>query len=358
MLAVGLLYAGLVAYYMPPVGFAAYICALLCIQKFDTSDLFMVLSILLSFLFLLPANDAILVADQKRYFFGFIIFYLAFKNTGPVSSSTLGGIVFLAALATLGEALVINLVDIEFFNSIPAWSKYYQAYDVSRLEGYVRPLSFGANTSISSSLLVILLLASNAGVTLMCFGFIAIASAASLTGLVGACLLLLRNVLKRQRRSVELWLLILILVPTIIASLTFGIAEIDATSSRFSQNYITYIVMLKLEQIVMYVNDMSLLQLLFGAPGKFYGGDFVILSFFVSEGLIMVFLTALFVISRMNPLNAFAVSLIFFLSFHYGVVFSISGQILTGYLLSVRKDVVVPTVMPTTQTRSKLSADL
>ena len=99
---------------------------------------------------------------------------------------------------------------------------------------------------------------------------------------------------------------------------------------------ILFLIELKISQISIAFNNMQVVDFLFGS-GYIKGGDFVWLHFFRAHGLFGAFVMALLILTNINKKNAFGVLIIVLMTGHYFVLFSLPGQLITGYLLATNE---------------------
>jgi hypothetical protein len=122
----------------------------------------------------------------------------------------------------------------------------------------------------------------------------------------------------------------------IFLSLWFLFASNFEFLYKVSPGYLSYLIELKISQISIAFNNMQVVDFLFGS-GYIKGGDFVWLHFFRAHGLFGAFVMALLILTNINKKNAFGVLIIVLMTGHYFVLFSLPGQLITGYLLATNE---------------------
>jgi hypothetical protein len=226
----------------------------------------------------------------------------------------------------LGEAVLINT----YLSAVdlPNYPKDVAALaHLVSAEYYQRPYSFGGNASVASVILVALLAGSDLNFKKSLLPISAIISCMAGTGFF----MLMIFIFKKLYKNYKILLLcfsifsILILFSNIIR--------------KFSIDYVFEIVWYKTSQIASSDSIKSSSDFFWGSAlvgvGR-YGGDFQLLSFIEINGFIGILFFLFFLLPALNRLNFLPVAILIFGSFHYGVIFSLPGQIILGYFMAQR----------------------
>lgn len=313
--------------FFSPLGMLSYLVVIKAVKvKFSLFDTLFILYISAIFLVNLLTSDIVGTVTTFRFYFGFICFYIFFKSGQhfPVK----GLFLVLLILVPL-EAVLINTFispyNMPNFPSEEMTSHFNPG-------GYQRPYSFGANSSVSSSILVILL----SMITISKFskyagiGCVFIFSSGS-----GLMSLILLGFLKRIKIIAIFSIFILILLATFNTQI---IEFIDAHGSyKVSSTYILFLVEFKIKQIVEHFHGFTFIHYLFGNVDSIkdgYGGDFGWLFFVLGYGFISFLFFVSFVLSKATKSTLIPILIALFATFHYPVIFFLPGQIVLGYLMT------------------------
>lgn len=313
--------------YIGNIGFISYLITVpfLFKAKVSTSDLILVYLLV----FLLFANmlfgDPINILIVSRYFIGFTVFYL-FTRYQVIQINIEALLVFLS-IFTLLEALLINT-----FVGRDLLPNYQANITDGAFEGpyfgfYLRPMSFGGNASVTSGILVSLL-AFIKPRKIITYFIVTIAVISSMSG-TGFLLLFLYTLYSNFKVGV--------IISTILLVYTNVHLYSGSIFSKGDPRYLLEMVYYKISSNFEPLSDVSIL--LFGGIHKHnyvldYGGDFAMLSLVLSLGLITSSIVMFFIFRRINRENALAIILILIGSCHYGVIFSLSGQVIMALLLT------------------------
>lgn len=313
--------------FFSPIGMISYFGIYKAFKvKFSLFDTLFLLYIITLFLVNLLTSDIVGTVITFRFYFGFICFYIFFKSGQkfPVK----GLFLILLILVPL-EAFLINS-----FISPYSMPNFPSEEMTSHFNpgGYQRPYSFAANSSVSSSILVVLL----SMVTISKFskyagiGCIFIFASGS-----GAMSLMLLGFLKRIK-SIAISAIFIILL--LIVFSTQIIDFIDGLGSyKISSGYISFLIEFKTKQLIEHFHGFTSIHYLFGNVNSIkdgYGGDFGWLFFVLGYGFISLFLLISFILSKATKSTLIPIFVALFATFHYPVIFFLPGQILLGYLMA------------------------
>lgn len=316
--------------FFSPIGMISYFVLFKAVKVklglFDSLFIVYIVTLLLvNFVF----SDFVGTLTTFRFYFGFICFYLYFKSgrNFPVNSIFIFLIIIIPA-----EALLINTIvspyNMPNFPSEEMTSHFNPG-------GYQRPYSFGANSSVSSSILVVMLSMIAISNVKKYAVLVCVSIFSSGSGMISLILLLL---LKRKKLFFIL-LFSLFILALIFSADIFFILD-GYISYKISLTYIFFLFEFKLGQISNFFNGFMFYQYLFGNVDFIkdgYGGDFGWLYFILGYGYVSFFLLVCFVLSKVNKRNFIPILIALISTFHYPVIFFLPGQILLGYLMSMKK---------------------
>jgi hypothetical protein len=274
----------------------------------------------------------------STYYFGFVFFYLFFISTRI--KVDLSRILYFFCLEILLEATLINtILPAKFWKNYPLFEEGSPHFVVF-FDFFQRPYSIGSNSTVTSTLLVILFIQVKQFASLSIWKeilvFFSIALCLSGTGLSLYFLYILSTKIKFKFRDIFTLL-------TIVGACFIVIELLSTTDySKFSSIYVNSLIELKLSQIDDYILKLNnLFQLFFGYNHKFKFdvityNDFSLNDAFFNLGILGVLFYFFFIVSHISKFNK--VSILFFVvaALHYGAIFNIFGQFLFGYLLSLK----------------------
>ena len=325
-------------YYIFHCGFLAYIFIFKEKRKISVADYIVILGVISLTLMQLFDKNAISVIIDLRFYWGWLLFYFIFKQKAISKEWIVGMIVFLSIL-TIAEAISINTFIHPW--SLPNYPSLKAGIGEYVKEGmYQRPYSFGASATVSSSLLVVLIALANLTGWQLVLSIFAVLIVTSGTGIVSLIVLLVVRYKWFLMRIFIPFTLSLLLVGKIIPDITMGIVERIVLKVGFE--YIALIAYHKMAQFGVAFHHIDPFMLLCGDPTGFRGGDFGLLAFVLSNGLIGSALFLILLISRLNSSNRFPLFLIIISTLHYPVMFYLPGQMIFGFLLSLRKRCGLP----------------
>lgn len=273
---------------------------------------------------LLYANGMTGGLHVVRFFWGFLLFYLAFKSGVQIQVNRL--LLFLAVL-TLVEAALINTVIVAA--SLPNYPAIEMTSHFVGLGEYQRPYSFGGSASVTSVILAALLAVSNLGWRGKSLVVAAILACMSGSGFLALAIYFL---------AIAPRALIVLLVPMLMVIIYSG--EIY----KLSDEYLTYLYEYKSNQAMTQIPMDSLLM---GVPleknaddsaALAIGGDFAFFSFFMLNGFIGLFFLLAVIFSKINKKNWLSILIMLSGTLHYGVIYFFPGQLVFGYLLNLKSE--------------------
>lgn len=312
--------------FFSPLGMISYLCAFSIFKVklglFDTLFILYSLSLLLVNLFFF---DAALVLSTFRFYFGFICFYIYFKSGKDFPVKNI--FILLLILVPLEAFLINTLISPHSMPNFP------NADALSHFNpgGYQRPYSFGGNSSVSSSILVVLLsMVSISSLSrYIAIGNVFIFSSGS--GLISLFLLFLANRMKLIAMS---FIVIFVVVVVYHAAI---IDFVDALGGKVNSKYILFLIDFKFIQVTNNFKDFTFVDYLFGSLTSIrdgYGGDFGWLYFVLGYGFFSFFVLVFFITSKATKETIIPITISILATFHYPVIFFLPGQIVLGYLMA------------------------
>ena len=129
-------------------------------------------------------------------------------------------------------------------------------------------------------------------------------------------------------------------IVTISVIVVYFFSEVNFLSSaiyKASLEYMNILFELKYSKIIDVTSSIGFYELLIGKSiPENMGGDFLWLSFFVCHGFIGSILMLVFMLKHINSANRFALIIIFIMTSHYFVLFSVPGQFIAGYMFALK----------------------
>ena len=319
-----MIYFAFLYYYLGKFGpaiFVLYSIAVSRINKIDKVDLIYLTIIALQFTKLLLTNGFFEGVMTIRYFWGFIFFYLFFCHNKFTFNEYF--IIFLAGSVVLEAVLVNSYIAAASLPNYPSAQESPEQDSHLAQEGnYQRAYAFGGNATITSVLLsnfAYLSQSSNVKNLLRLTSLLC----ASGTGVIHLVFSNVKNIFSKKT------FVLVILAVIIISSNLFP---------KVSSSYIIDMYNYKIHQIQ---EEFSSLALLWGISqfdsGRGLGGDFSMLSFLEYNGVIGLFLLFFLPYRSYNHIYRKPILLLLLSSCHYGVIFSLPGQVVFGYLLARHK---------------------
>lgn len=269
---------------------------------------------------------------DMRFFWGFVVFLLFFaseRRTGQ--SGHQGYTVFFRHMVDL----LLILLLVEFLTSnvlLFQWPNRHHEFFSELEQGVARAYGFGGNASVTAVLIIAIcsVLFRGYGRDLLVLGMA--------TGATGALMVSIKLFARTA-----IWSRLLLAVA--VGAVMFYSKEIAEASGIFyiekiSIDYFQHVLGVKMDQFqVMLANPWGYSELLLGQPFEMNflrTGDFQLLDYLVFNGVAGAVLLAVVISLHLNSLNALPVLLLLLGSFHYQAAFSIPGQVLLGWLLSLK----------------------
>ncbi|WP_445946123.1 hypothetical protein [Shewanella sp.] len=334
-----LLYLGFFGAFISPLGMLSYFCVFSLKLKKVKLSLFELLFLVYLFSLLLyslaVSLDSFYVISIFRFYFGFFVFYVYFKTGKEIDFK----LIFLVLLIIIPlEAVLINSVisphSMPNFPSEAAVSHFNPG-------GYQRPYSFAGNSSVASSILVVLLSMLSFSPLFSLLAFINVIVFSSGSGFISYALLFF---LKNVKFYIFTSFFTVILVGMFFSNI---IDFVDSLGIKVNSAYILYLIEFKIEQISYQFDGFTIGHLFFGNIDSLtdgYGGDFGWMYFVLSHGFLSFFILIAFVLSKVTLRTIIPILIILISTFHYPVMFFLPGQILIGYLMAKKHQYIVSKV--------------
>ena len=279
-----------------------------------------ILALCLVFLYHVFLNGFVESLIMYRFHWGFFAFYLFFKGCSQKYNITPLFLVMIVMifLEVFAVNFFINVVDLPNYPLSNTASQYISGI-----------YSYGGNASITSVLLISILPIIEVGAVLYFSSFLAIFFIGSGSGLFLFILYSLFS--KINMRKISIYMISFIFIAYLESIYESSIFY------KISFDYFNIILDIKINKILNILSTMSWVEIFFGAHNahKIVGGDAAWLNFFFSSGIVGVSIMAFLLLSNINKFNAFSIFIIFIGTFHYYVLFSLPGQLITGYILTV-----------------------
>jgi hypothetical protein len=331
------------AYYAGDLSLALWLASALILILFvrHTSIWFLsYLSILLLFfstrVFLLdevPPEDFL---RDIRFFWGFVLFLPFFisekrqlGNRFTEYNSFFRLFVSVCLILLLIEYITANTLFLEWPNR-----SHELAIDLSD-SAIARAYGFGGNASVTSVLLVALSTILYVGKYMRDIATLGLATSG--TGLV-VLLIKLSSSINKQYIFLTVATLGLLYLGIWSDILNIEMTNDIGAFSKFGITYFDYLIDYKYEQFQDVMKETNKIQLIFGQTfmnKTIRTGDFQALDFLAFNGLFGAGMLILVVARYINQTNRLPLLCVLIGSFHYQVVFSLPGQILFAWLLTV-----------------------
>jgi hypothetical protein len=332
------LLVGLLSYYAGDNSFGLYlfssVLALMFVRTIELRIL-LVLGLLIGlvlFRWLIYPEFLYETIRDIRFFWGFVVFLLFFSSERRARQSGhsdykvfFGHMVDLLLILLLVEFLTSNIFLIQWPNR-----QHDFIYEIE--QGVARAYGFGGNASVTAALIIVIcsVLFRRYGRDLLVLGM-----ATSATGaLLFAVKLFARTAIRAR-----------LLAAVAVASVMLYSKEIAEVSGVFaiekiSIAYFQHVLGVKMDQFqAALASPWGYSGLLLGQPFELNSlrtGDFQMLDYLVFNGLGGLVLFAAVVSLHLNSLNALPIFLLLLGSFHYQAAFSIPGQVVLAWLLSLK----------------------
>jgi hypothetical protein len=316
---------------------------------FYAPDIFFLSVILIWFVCKLGQSSLPATLILLRYYFGFFIFYYFFRVTRV--NIDFSKLLFYLGLVTIIEAFAVNTVispSIMPNYPIKNDANAYKVYETSIMGFYQRPYSFGNNSSITATLLMVLLfylqyLQEKWGQRIpprtKWAAIIAVILSASGEG-YAFLLLYIIFLFKPYKDALRGTISMLILTTIYYLIFVVDIGNTEALQ-KISATYIRFLWDFKVEQ----VNDViaRLMKSSIWIGDKFMDpmdlivwSDFAWNDLFLSAGLVGVFVILAICLSKICRSNMVPIIIFLLGAFHYGAMYSLPGQMIIGYFLGIR----------------------
>lgn len=316
--------------------------------QLDKFDILMLLLILI-FSSLKLLEDSIPTSLLTlKYFFGFFIFYLLFRQTNINSLK----INFNFVLISISIILILEAVLIHTILPASLWPNYPKNIDGAVEHAglffgfYQRPYGIGTSPTVTTTLMICLLFIRDKVhvIDSMVSRFATFISVvAVLISLSGTGFFLLIMYFALDKLKLARITIVLLLFVSIFSVFYFDLLnrELYEAIYKISPAYTEFLFLLKSELIAdSYSSNSTLWELLFGK--KWFigdpvplGGDFGLLNFIVYGGIITVLLYIPIIIKRLNRFNYLVILLLFVGAVHYAAIFSTPGQIIFSFCLAL-----------------------
>ncbi|NVK73384.1 MAG: hypothetical protein HWE24_07890 [Oceanospirillaceae bacterium] len=294
--------------------------------KLCIADAFFLLYLSFFLLYQIFLNDDFLrVIEVFRFYFGFFVFYIYFKSTDEISLEKLFWLVLVLVPV---EALIVNSI------ISPHTMPNYPSADASshfNPGGYQRPYSFAGNASVASNILVVFLAMYPFKKIAMFFSVFSVFVFSSGSGLIS---LILFFFMRFFRVFFVFLCLFLVFFVVYYSSL---VSFLDSFDFKINSKYIDYLMDFKLNQIAVVFHGFTSMDYLFGNISSLsdgYGGDFGWLYFIAANGVISFVVLVFYLLTKVSAKTLMPIVLLLASTFHYPVIFFLSGQIVLGYLIA------------------------
>ncbi|MFT5716043.1 MAG: hypothetical protein ACI9T7_000216 [Oleiphilaceae bacterium] len=317
-----------------PIGTATYLISPLGIKvRLTTFQWFLILA---SFMMLLSklmsyGNYRVILITFFLYF-GFIWLLPLFKvfKIYNLNYKLIYFFYFLVFLVLLEGVLVNSIVSPTSLLNYPDVDGMIGQTHINT-NGYQRPYSFGANTTVTSTILIVLA----SMITLGSFGWIALLFSIiilqSATGmLLFITLISVKLFFSIKSNVVRFFSFIIILsLPILIFK------YLDYINARLNSDYVFVLIDFKLNQIYGYFHGYTPLEYIFGRISNLdssqmgsygYKGDFGWIEVFLGYGFAGFMIIISFMLTYINRENIIPMMLLIIGTLHYGVIHTIVGQ--------------------------------
>ena len=322
---------GFLYQYIGILGFLSYLIAIFGIKyNFRLSDLVLFFAISISIIISFYNSEIYLILSSLRYHFGFFIFYYYFKNNRTNINFT--SLFILLFFCTYIEMFLVNsIIDPKMLPNYPEFDYVNRVRNHFSID-WQRVYGFAGNASILATLLIVMYSIVNISVLLIPF-IVLILLISSGVGLI--CIIL--YLIVHLKNDIIKYLFLI--TPLIILS---AIIFYDNTTfqiySKFLSVNFNNLIEAKIDTLFMQFNK-NLFEIFFGnINSDRIGGDFAWVSLLRNHGLFGLLLVLIFIIDKCNRYNIFPIFLLILTSVHYFTIFSLPGQILTGFLLANRNN--------------------
>ncbi|MBT3737797.1 MAG: hypothetical protein HOG33_01755 [Candidatus Marinimicrobia bacterium] len=308
-------------YWLGPVSVIAYIYAIYKTKwSLPIKDWVVLTLLLITFIYSSFNVDFLQSIMLYRFHWGFLFFYLFFRNKTHLFN--VRHLVFLMLALIVIEIFFVNfIISADGLPNYPEKVKSPAHFS----DTWQRAYSYGGNSSVTGVLFVAMLSLINPGILLIFFSGVVITMVGSGSGMV-AYLFYFISKIKGRAKFIYIFLVVV---------LWFILGSNILLFYKMSPGYLLYLVELKWSQVLLIYMDVPTIDRIFGW-GFNKGGDFLWLHFISCHGYIGALIMIFFIFSHVNRINLFALSIIIIMTSHYFVLFSLPGQLLTGYLFAMQ----------------------
>jgi hypothetical protein len=272
-----------------------------------------------------------------KNYFGFFLFYLLFNQNNTPFRINLHKLLLLLSILYIAEAVLINtIVPPNYFPNSPP--DFRPGHYTKILGFYQRPFGLWGNPSMSSTIIVSLIAASDKLLvrhkTVKLLAMFAVLLSLSGTGYVLLGAYLFFSAEGKYK----------ILIGSLLAIVYSLLVNLQATQwlvSRITPEQLVLLGQIVLNQFltVYYVFDQSLSSIVFGktflpTESVPFADDIGILPFIMVNGVLGLLIWVLFLTKRINRVNWLPVFILLLGTLHYTALFQVGGQIIFGYILS------------------------
>lgn len=335
-------------------GIPAYIFAILYVVffvnpiKFKVQDVFFLGILITWFCFKSVQSDFYSTLVLLRYYFGFYIFYIFFNNLNI--HIKFDRLLLIICVVVVLEAFLINTI------IKPEWLPNYATGDLGELNFetkilgfYQRPYSIGSNSTITSTLVMVLLFyvfafsknLYNRSKKLLYFAIFTVLIIGSGTGYMLLLLFFLYKI-KPFKNAFNSAIAISFIILILYLIFVFDVGSIDGLD-RISAVYLDLLYQFKLFQYEKVMLDLrtNSLQLMIGkqfstSSELIIWSDFAWNDLFYCTGYVGFYITIIILLFKTNRFNVIPVLVFVLGAIHYGACYSLPGQLLLGYFLSER----------------------
>lgn len=336
-------------------GIPAYIVALIYlfikinVIKFKIQDLILLGIILTWFVYKSQQTDLFASLVLLRYYFGFYIFYIFFNNINI--QFKIDKLLTIICIIVIAEAILINtIISPEWLPNYPKGGSGELLFETKILGFYQRPYSIGTNSTITSTLIMVLMFyifATSKNIKyensnlLYWLGIFTVIILASGTGYM---LLLLFYIIKvgpfKNLVSAIISFTILMIVYVLIFVVDIGSFN---GLEKISATYLEFLYNLKIFQIERVIADLYSVdfQIIIGKAFEssrelIIWSDFAWCDLFLCTGYIGIGVTILIYLLKTNKYNFIPILIFSIGAIHYGACYSLPGQLLLGYFFSTK----------------------
>lgn len=321
----------LVYYFVGPLAFMSYLFSI-SLAKLRMKIGFAALTVFLLFLIIYHLiTSGFESIFQIRFFWGWALFFIFFSTYRLDKTYVLyfKKLLILLCLYTLFEAVAVN-----FFidaSSLPNYPQDRLAAGTHFSDIYQRPYSFGGSATVTSALLVAMSLM----VQLRLWNKILLALTVLVLGSSVGILLFMFSLIAGNTSNKNVVISTVVLVLILTGYFAF-VPDEYLGRDKMAYEYFMVTSDMKLESALSLVNTAAISDIIIGKISEegIYGGDFAMYSLVLNFGLIGLVILGLFIFYASSGSTFLPLFILFVGSFHYGVMFSLPGQMLFGLLLA------------------------